>query len=465
MNYTESLDNVVHAATAQRMHTDTAAIPTTFSAKDANMLIWSMMEVVKRSGLPGKTFNPDDATSYRVFLNALERLYPQKQLLATSGTGAAYVVTPDVMPDAYTAGLFFRVRFHANSLANPTLKVGAGDLPAVAFKQYDSTGAKINALMVTDLISDVMFDGTNFVLLDPLPSPSALPSGTPLYWPTLDCPTWAVVRDGSAMTRTVYPALFSVLAPQRACNITTNAAGAIITGLSRTSDMWVGMPAEHANLPAGTTVKSIDSNVQVTLSANATGTLAGTTIRFFLHGYGNGGSVLTFGLPDDRGLFERGLDSGARGYEKTFMFAVHTAGSNVVTGLSNTKGLAIGLGVSSIGFSAGTTITAILSATSVRLAANSTITGTAEMLVTGGQIGNEREDTIQRHWHNATVNPAFGYTPGGTVNDFLYAQGTVGTNTAGIADPSQDGGRGGGVPRVGPETRGRFRNYLPIMVI
>ncbi|MCW5300859.1 hypothetical protein DXT88_22055 [Herbaspirillum lusitanum] len=464
MNYTESLDNVVHAATAQRMHTDTAAIPTTFSAKDANMLIWSMMEVIKRSGLPGKTFNPDDATSYRVFLNALERLYPQKQLLVTSGTGAAYVITPDVTPDAYSAGLFFRVRFHSNSLANPTLKVGAGDLPSVALKQYDSTGAKINALMVTDLISDVMFDGTNFVLLDPLPSPSALPSGTPLHWPTLDCPTWAVVRDGSSMTRTVYPALFSVLAPLRACNITANAAGAIITGLARTSDMWVGMPAEHANLPAGTTIKSIDSAVQVTLSANATGALAGTTIRFFLHGYGNGGSVLTFGLPDDRGLFERGLDSGARAYEQTTLTATTTAGSDSITAFATTRGMFVGMALAHANLPAGTTVKAILSATSVQASAAATVTGASvKIITTGGQIGAERGHTSQGHRHQTTTNPNFPYATGGTIGDFLYVNGTVGNITSGVADPTTDGANG--TPQIGPETRGRFRNYLAIMVI
>ncbi len=75
MNYTYSIDYVTHAGTGQRMHTDTAAIPTVWSAADANSVMWSLSEVVKAAGMQGGQFNADDPGSYSVFLNALRALF------------------------------------------------------------------------------------------------------------------------------------------------------------------------------------------------------------------------------------------------------------------------------------------------------------------------------------------------------------------------------------------------------
>jgi len=74
MNYTNSLDSLVHAATGHAMHTDTAAIPTVWSDKDANSIIWSMMEVLNSAGIEGKTFNPDDPDTYQRFVKAIRKL-------------------------------------------------------------------------------------------------------------------------------------------------------------------------------------------------------------------------------------------------------------------------------------------------------------------------------------------------------------------------------------------------------
>lgn len=51
---------------------------------------------------------------------------------------------------------------------------------------------------------------------------------------------------------------------------TLTSGSAVVTGLSSTQYLLAGMPAVHSSLPAGTTISTIDSDTQVTLSANAT---------------------------------------------------------------------------------------------------------------------------------------------------------------------------------------------------
>lgn len=61
---------------------------------------------------------------------------------------------------------------------------------------------------------------------------------------------------------------------------TTTAGNAVVTGLSSTAGLAVGMRAFGSTLPAGVTIASIDSATQVTLSTG-TGVTAGTaSIRF-----------------------------------------------------------------------------------------------------------------------------------------------------------------------------------------
>lgn len=75
MDYTTSIDNVLHGATGHRMHSDSIAVPTAWSGNDANMVIWSMMEVLKLAGVEGRAFNPDDEASYTRLRDALLRKF------------------------------------------------------------------------------------------------------------------------------------------------------------------------------------------------------------------------------------------------------------------------------------------------------------------------------------------------------------------------------------------------------
>ena len=94
MNYTDSLDRVIHAPTGHTMHTDTAAIPTVQSANDTNMVIWSLMELLKAANLTGKPFNPNDSESYTLLKRALDSIYSKLDSPPFTGEPKAPTAAP-----------------------------------------------------------------------------------------------------------------------------------------------------------------------------------------------------------------------------------------------------------------------------------------------------------------------------------------------------------------------------------
>lgn len=96
MDYTSSPNYVTHYGTGQRMHEANQALPTVVSDQDMNMVLWSLMEVVKESGLPGIPFSKDSPTSYQRLRDALRVLYTPKNecsSVPTSNKGLMIVVT------------------------------------------------------------------------------------------------------------------------------------------------------------------------------------------------------------------------------------------------------------------------------------------------------------------------------------------------------------------------------------
>lgn len=287
---------------------------------------------------------------------------------------------------------------------------------------------------------------------------SVLPAGIPLDWVGLTPPSWAVVRDGSALTRTSYSKLFAALCPTRSGTLTNGSAA--VTGLSTTLDMWVGMPVEGAGVPAGTTVASITSTSAITLSANATASGA-QTLTLFLFGYGSSGSATTFGVPDDRGLHVRAYDSG-RGYEQSTLTANTTNASNVLSSISSTRGLYVGMPVSGTGIPANAAIASITGSTTATMSANATATGTAAALtVTGRQVGAEGGDAIQNLTGTMTTQSAL-TAPTGAF--YTYTASDGGYNGSGTG-PDGLGFDASRVARAGPETQVKRRTYLPIITI
>ena len=88
-------------------------------------------------------------------------------LLTTGGTTTAYTLTTTGAA-ALATGERFRVKFNATAGATPTLNRDSKG--AKSLKYYDSTGAKTACTasnIVANLITDVVYDGTDYVVLDP----------------------------------------------------------------------------------------------------------------------------------------------------------------------------------------------------------------------------------------------------------------------------------------------------------
>jgi len=94
----------------------------------------------------------------------------------TAGTAPAFTVATSPLYGALAANQRFRVKFNAdgttgsNTLNRDTL--GVKDL-----KQYTSAGAKTAAIIVSGMLTDIEYDGTDFVVLNPLP-PTVSTTGT-----------------------------------------------------------------------------------------------------------------------------------------------------------------------------------------------------------------------------------------------------------------------------------------------
>jgi microcystin-dependent protein len=119
----------------------------------------------------------------------------------------------------------------------------------------------------------------------------------------LAAPSGWLLCYGQAVSRTTYATLFAA--------ITVSLSGARtsgnpeITGLSSTTGLVAGMPVSGTGIPSSTTILSVDSSTQVTLSQNATS--SGTsTVVFAPFGVGDGST--TFNIPDGRGRVLVGRD-------------------------------------------------------------------------------------------------------------------------------------------------------------
>lgn len=137
----------------------------------------------------------------------------QSQLVTaftTAGVAPTLTLTPAPAVAAYAANQRFRVKFNVASLPGVnTLNVsGRG---AVSVKQYDSTGAKIDAVWAVAQLGDVEYDGVDFILLDPLPTPNSVPVGTIISVAGSAVPTGFLKANGAVVLRTAYPNLFSAI--------------------------------------------------------------------------------------------------------------------------------------------------------------------------------------------------------------------------------------------------------------
>lgn len=158
------------------------------------------------------------------------------------GTGPTFTLTPSPAIAAYAENQRFQIKFTSAGGSNPTLNVSTRG--AKNLKQYNSAGAKVNAIITAGLTSDVFYDGTDFIVLDQLAGSGG---------------TTAAQFDSSTNLATTEFVQRVGIQYSRILNLTTsatlvaaNAAGALVAGVSNTA-FNVTLPIS-AGMPAGSSV-------------------------------------------------------------------------------------------------------------------------------------------------------------------------------------------------------------------
>lgn len=82
----------------------------------------------------------------------------------TTGTASAFVLTPTPTVTTPGSNTRFNVKFHISSSGTPTLTIGS---ITASLKQYNGFGKKIKAGVAINQIADVIYDGTDYVIIDP----------------------------------------------------------------------------------------------------------------------------------------------------------------------------------------------------------------------------------------------------------------------------------------------------------
>ena len=139
-----------------------------FTADQATEIALGLVKIATQAQTNTGT---DDATAVTPKKLSAATQGQKHTAFTTTGTATAQVLTPAPAITAYAAAQRFNVTFNIASGANPTINVsGQG---AKFLKQYDSSGAKVAAVFVSGHVSDIVYDVTDFILMDQLPVATA----------------------------------------------------------------------------------------------------------------------------------------------------------------------------------------------------------------------------------------------------------------------------------------------------
>ncbi|MEB0312173.1 hypothetical protein QN382_23255, partial [Pseudomonas sp. 10B1] len=145
------------------------------------------------------------ATQSQHFVNAGQIQTQALTAFTTTGTAPAFVLTPVPAILAYAAGQRFRIKLHASGAGSDTINISS--LGQKNYKQYDSTGNKVAAVLAAGQLTDIEYDGTDFVLLDPLPT--TVVQATETVFGGGKVATQALTNAGADDTTFVTPKKFS----------------------------------------------------------------------------------------------------------------------------------------------------------------------------------------------------------------------------------------------------------------
>lgn len=184
MNYTQSDHFVVDAGTGFNRHEDNAAVPTAVTEKDMNMLIWSLMEVVKAGGQAGVVFDETVPATYKVLVKALKSAFG----------GNVTTVNFAASPFALTVNHAGVVLIDASG-GNVVVNLPAANLIAglnYVFRRTDTSG---NTVTINRAGADTIDEGLTFFTLAPRAVQRIAADGVS-KWPTVS-PASSASRVGA----------------------------------------------------------------------------------------------------------------------------------------------------------------------------------------------------------------------------------------------------------------------------
>lgn len=197
-----------------------------------------LMSVLTAAGVA-----PVKGTQDQVFKSLAKLLQSQKlTAFTTAGTATVLTLAPSPAIDALEANQRFRVKFSLASGANPTLNVsGKG---AKNLKQYDTSGAKVAAVVAAGQLSDIEYDGTDWVILEKKANSTGVTQGK------LDNSTNLAT---TAFAQSIGFRFNENIVITAAASLTASAhAGSLVVGASA-SPFTLTLPAA-ATMPAGTAI-------------------------------------------------------------------------------------------------------------------------------------------------------------------------------------------------------------------
>lgn len=149
---------------------------TTYAIGDVTWSPADFQAYRRKTAGAGTTDPSADSTNWqRTEYSATSAQTQSATAFTTAGTAPAFTLTPTPAPAAYAAGQRFRVKFNAAGTTGSNTLNFSG-LGAKNIKQYDAYGTKVAGVVTANLLADVEYDGTDMVILDPLPPSTGRPS-------------------------------------------------------------------------------------------------------------------------------------------------------------------------------------------------------------------------------------------------------------------------------------------------
>jgi|FEC22Drversion2_1045045.scaffolds.fasta_scaffold00225_75 microcystin-dependent protein len=256
----------------------------------------------------------------RAMMGAVKRWFNWSAPKLTAGSATAYTVAYSVAPGAYVDGMSFLLELHATPGVGATLNVnGLGAIPLRHF--YNGTWYLLPpSWCASGSILRLVYHASSgaFRIAD---SVQAIPTGTSQSNRSATLPAGWLAEDGSAVSRTQYPALFAAIG-------TTYGAGDGSTTFNVPDsrgyvDAGVGGPlgAALAQKLGGTA-----NSAGVSVSVGVSGTLSGSNVN----------NLATTGWQDGPGGFHSACDQLFAG-----QIAVQVSGSLGGSGSGSTSAFSI----------------------------------------------------------------------------------------------------------------------------